>query len=280
MGWGRRSGWLAARMAKGSRKPVLLLEDGFMRSFRRGDPTVSVVLDTLGIYYDAHGPSLLEELAQKPLCDVGEARIGAVLERWRLSRLSKYNEGGEFSGSLPDDYVLVIDQVKNDASIAYGMADGSSFEKMFAAACAQNPGMDIVVKMHPDVFTRSKSGHFDVEQLQQMPNVHVIAEGCLPSRLIENATRVYTVTSQMGFEALIWGKPVSCFGMPFYAGWGLTDDFLAAPIRRQTIPFLQLAMATLILYPRYIDLETGKICEIERAIDYITELKQKTLIKF
>ncbi len=267
-------------MAKGRGKPVLLLEDGFMRSFRREDPTVSMVMDTQGIYYDAHGPSLLEELAKSPLGDEDETRIGHVLERWCHARLSKYNEGVEFSGALPDDYVLVVDQVKNDASIAYGMADGMSFKKMFAAACAENPGMDVVVKMHPDVFTRSKSGHFDVEQLQQMPNVHVIAEGCLPSRLIENATRVYTVTSQMGFEALIWGKPVSCFGMPFYAGWGLTDDFLAAPKRRQTIPFLQLAMATLILYPRYIDLETGKICEIERAIDYITELKQKALIQY
>ena len=35
----------------------------------------------------------------------------------------------------------------------------------------------------------------------------------------------------MGFEALLWGKPVRCFGMPFYAGWGLTRDELPAPAR-------------------------------------------------
>nr|WP_321524328.1 hypothetical protein [uncultured Cohaesibacter sp.] len=280
VGWGRKSGHLAARMARRRGTPVLLLEDGFMRSFRRNDPSLSVVLDDLGIYYDAHGPSRLEGLISTPLEGNEAARIEAILKRWRDAKLSKYNDGREFDGPLPDRYVLVIDQVRHDASIGYGMADGASFQRMFAAACAENPGLDIVVKMHPDVFTRSRAGHFDVEQLRQMPNVHVIAEGCLPSHLIEKAIRVYTVTSQMGFEALIWGKPVRCFGMPFYAGWGLTDDFLDAPERRQKASFLQLAMAALIRYPRYIDLETGATCEIERAIDYLTELKQKALIQY
>ena len=50
--------------------------------------------------------------------------------------------------------------------------------------------------------------------------------------LIEAAAALYTVTSQMGFEALLWGRPVRVFGLPFYAGWGLTRDALAAPSRR------------------------------------------------
>ena len=36
--------------------------------------------------------------------------------------------------------------------------------------------------------------------------------------------RVYVVSSTMGFEALLAGKSVTCFGMPWYAGWGATDD--------------------------------------------------------
>ena len=35
---------------------------------------------------------------------------------------------------------------------------------------------------------------------------------------------VYVVTSTMGFEALLVGKPVTTFGVPWYAGWGVTDD--------------------------------------------------------
>ena len=53
-----------------------------------------------------------------------------------------------------------------------------------------------------------------------------------PVRLLEKAEAVYCVTSQMGFEALLWGKPVRTFGMPFYAGWGLTQDELPSPARR------------------------------------------------
>jgi hypothetical protein len=35
---------------------------------------------------------------------------------------------------------------------------------------------------------------------------------------------VWTMTSTLGFEALLRGKPVVCLGTPFYAGWGLTKD--------------------------------------------------------
>jgi hypothetical protein len=48
------------------------------------------------------------------------------------------------------------------------------------------------------------------------------ASGGHPAALLERAKAVYVVTSQLGFEALLWGRPVHCFGMPFYAGWGLT----------------------------------------------------------
>lgn len=45
-----------------------------------------------------------------------------------------------------------------------------------------------------------------------------------PHALLNRVEAVYTVSSQLGFEALLLGKPVYCFGMPFYAGWGLTFD--------------------------------------------------------
>ena len=37
------------------------------------------------------------------------------------------------------------------------------------------------------------------------------------------------MTSLLGFEALLRGKSVTCLGLPFYAGWGLTDDHHPAP---------------------------------------------------
>ena len=72
------------------------------------------------------------------------------------------------------------------------------------------------------------------------------------------------MTSQMGFEALLWGRPVHCFGMPFYAGWGLTMDRLSPPLRRQARPSLEaLVHAALVSYPRCVDPHHHEPCSIE-----------------
>ena len=77
------------------------------------------------------------------------------------------------------------------------------------------------------------------------------------------------MTSQVGFEALIWGKKVKCFGMPFYAGWGLTEDVLPAPKRRKKVSLEQLVYAALVKYPIYRDPETDKLTTVEKTIEYI-----------
>jgi capsular polysaccharide export protein len=38
--------------------------------------------------------------------------------------------------------------------------------------------------------------------------------------LINQVNEVWTMTSLLGFEALIRGKSVTCLGLPFYCGWG------------------------------------------------------------
>ena len=121
-----------------------------------------------------------------------KSAFSAILSRWKELRLSKYNAGSEYEGPLPDRLLFsVIDQVRNDASIHFGMADAQSFQTMLETACKENPNSQILVKMHPDIYTRSKSGHYDVSELSSRKNMKVIAQGCLPSRLIENAKKIY-----------------------------------------------------------------------------------------
>ncbi len=273
VGWGRKSGELAARMAQRKGKVLLRMEDGFLRSHHRNDPAMAVVLDDLGIYYDATHPSRLEHLIQQPLTAAEEVRIDNILTLWRTHGLSKYNAGQDYAGPLPDDYVLIVDQVRNDASIKYGMADERSFQYMLDKAIEDNPGIPVVVKLHPDIYTRSKLGHFDLDRLAALPNLVLVAENCLPTRLIRKARKVYTVTSQMGFEALIWERPVCCVGMPFYAGWGLTEDCIKAPARRAQVAFKQLAFATLLSYSRYLDPRKGEVCDIEKIIEVLVDCK-------
>ncbi|MAM24576.1 MAG: beta-3-deoxy-D-manno-oct-2-ulosonic acid transferase, partial [Rhodobacteraceae bacterium] len=57
-------------------------------------------------------------------------------------------------------------------------------------------------------------------------------------------------------------------GVPFYAGWGLTQDLGDVPPRRRARPALAgLVHATLVDYPRYIDPQTGLPCPVEVVID-------------
>ncbi len=63
-------------------------------------------------------------------------------------------------------------------------------------------------------------------------------------------------------------------GMPFYAGWGLTEDTLSTPVRRERVEFKQLAFASLLSYSRYVIPNTSTPCEIETIIELLADAKQ------
>lgn len=275
-GWGRgpRSKavqWLARQLSVS----FLTLEDGFLRSVGRTSHPVSLIMDEFGIYFDATLLSGFELLVAEDFEFQEEARATALMQLWRSERLSKYNAARELSDIPSRRYVLVCDQAFGDASINYGLSSPMSFTLMLRAALAEYPEHKIIIKTHPDVVTRGKQGHFDFMALRSNDRIRVIYDPVHPSKLIEHAEAVYTVTSQVGFEALIWGKRVRCFGMPFYAGWGLTDDELPAPERREPVTLEQLVHAALVKYPRYIDPVTMTPCEPERSFAHVGLQRRK-----
>lgn len=274
LAWGRKRGTAhALRWPWAPALPTVYAEDGFVRSFGLGDrdPPLSIVLDALGIYYDATAPSSFEALMAEGRGDAERTRAHRLAERWRTARISKYNHAPEMPPPLREPYVLVVDQTRGDASIRCGLADERSFARMLEAALDEHPATAVLLKVHPDVVAGRKRGHF--ESLGAAASrVTVVARDVHPPALIEPSAAVYTVSSQMGFEALLWNKPVRTFGMPFYAGWGLTNDHLAAPERRTAArgaTLDDLVHAALLQYPRYLDPETGQRCEAERLIDWM-----------
>ncbi len=268
LGWGNKpSAQRAARLAERRGLPLWRCEDGFVRSLGLGTdaPPLSLVLDDRGIYYDARGPSRLERLISEPLEAAARARAAALGQLWRRERLSKYM-GGRESAPLEEPYVLVVDQTAGDLSIRGGLADASRFRLMLQAALANHPQQKVVVKLHPEVVRGRRRGHFDPAAWSD-PRLVLCADGGHPAALLERAEAVYVVTSQLGFEALLWGRPVHCFGMPFYAGWGLTLDWLPPPERRRGGgDLLQLIHAALIRYPTYLDPNRGEPCSPERLM--------------
>jgi capsular polysaccharide export protein len=82
---------------------------------------------------------------------------------------------------------------------------------------------------------------------------------------------VHVNTSLAGFEALLRGKQVTTYGVPFYAGWGLTRDLGPVPARRTARRSLdELVAAALLLYPRYLDPITGLPCPAEVVVSRLT----------
>lgn len=264
--WGYRPTAIkAARKARAAGVPVIRLEEGFIRSLLpgvTGCPPLSLVVDKEGMYYEARHPSTLEHLikdeAANPSCRTeAEAALAFILEH----QLSKYNHAPAFTAPAGHEAaVLVVDQTRNDMAVKHGNADERAFRLMLDAALAENPQKRIWVKVHPDVLYGKKRGY--LTGLQAHPRVRVIAEDVAPLSLLRHVERVYVVTSQYGFEALLAGKPVICFGQPWYAGWGLTDDrhpdSPALAARRQLAPLESLFAAAYLRYSRYIHPLSGE----------------------
>ena len=263
VGWGRkgparRAGVLAARYGL----PLISVEDGFLRSCGlgvAGVPALSVVVDEVGMYFDARAPSRIEQLLESG--DYPEALLqeGArALEMLRSERLTKYNVGRAVPpGQFPPGVrrVLVVDQTAGDASIAGGLADAGSFLQMLEAAVAENPDAEVWIKTHPDVLAGKRSSCLSPARARA--DVHWIVEHWHPHALLAYFDHVYVVSSQMGLDALIVGRPVTCFGVPFYSGWGLTTDRVACPRRTARRSLVELIAAAYLVYPRYIDPDTG-----------------------
>lgn len=269
--WGQkpvaaRGRWLARR----SGAPLVTIEDGFLRSVRpgvTGEPPLSLLIDPVGVHYDPSAPSLIERMLLEDDLSADHARAAAGIARLRALGLSKYNA---CDGPAPaPGYVLVIDQTRGDASVAASGADAATFRRMLEAARAEHPGAIVVVRTHPDVATGRRAGHLGPSDLRPGEVQDVAAN---PWRLVEGARAVYTVSSQLGYEALLAGRPVRVFGLPFYAGWGLTEDESRSPRRGGTRTPEQLFAASHLRAPAYYDPWQDCLCPFERAVEVLETL--------
>ena len=258
------------RVASATGAHLVRIEDAFLRSLhpgRSGDPPMGLIIDRRGIYFDASGPSDLEVLlATHPLDDTALLdRARGAMARIAAAHLTKYAANDPDLEPPPPGYVLLIDQTRGDAAIWMGAASAHSFAEMLAHAMEDHPGAPIVIKTHPETRAGHRAGHFDPAALPQ--GVTIDDRPIPPQRLFEGARAVYCVTSLLGFEAILAGHRPVLFGVPFYAGWGLSDDRRPTPARRQRkLTRAQLAAAALILYPTWYDPYRDRLGRIEDVL--------------
>ncbi len=251
---------------------VIRVEDAFLRSVRpgrAGDPPLGLLIDPKGVHFDPSTPSYIEHLlATDPLDDFALLeRARAAIERLKASDLSKYNIHDP-SLPVPDPgYALVIDQTEGDASVTASGANAATFAEMLAFAEIENPGARILIKSHPETVEGFRPGHFHAGQAKG--RVSLLSDPVSPHRLLEGAVAVYTVSSQMGFEAILAGHRPRVFGQPFYAGWGLTQDENPVPRRERKLTRAQLFAAAMILAPTWYDPCRDRLCTLEEVLDQL-----------
>ncbi|MDH3265308.1 MAG: capsular polysaccharide biosynthesis protein, partial [Paracoccaceae bacterium] len=252
--------------------PLARVEDGFLRSRGLGAalvPPLSLAADDLGIYYDPGRESRLERL----VAEAAELSEAELLRAERLvasivnAGVTKYMPGAGGLPPLPEGRVILVPgQVENDASVLTACRGERTNLALLERARAENPDARIVYKPHPDVEAGLRPGAVPEAELARLADL-VVREAD-PAALIAAVDEVWTLTSLLGFEALLRGKSVTCLGAPFYAGWGLTRDLGPAPARRAARPSPEaLAHAALIAYPRYRDPVSGLPCPPEVIVE-------------
>ena len=259
-----------------------LLEDGFVRSRGLGArflPGASYSLDARGAYYDPRQPSTLETI----LADGGFApallsRAAALRAEIVRRGVSKYNLASR--AALPEmpprtkggrRVVLVPGQVEDDASVRLGGGAIRTNLALLRAVRTAEPGAFVLYKPHPDLEAGFRRGRLRAEELAGLADA--VAEGVPLPALLPRVDALHTLTSLSGFEALLRGVAVTCWGQPFYAGWGLTEDRAPLPAGRRGIrrTIDELVAAALILYPRYVDPVTLLPCPPEVMLDRLED---------
>lgn len=280
IGWGRKgTSWVGRTWAARAGVPYLALEDGFLRSIGLGEAGAaphSLLIDDLGVHHDARRPSRLETLIREPdgwFDSAMETRARALIQTLRATGLSKTSMG-RLDLDLPPasgPRILIVDQTAGDASIAGGLADGDSFLAMAEAARAAAGGGQLLVRRHPATVAGLKPGCLPPETLRGAIAVDDVALDVL----LPQVDAVFTVSSGLGFEALVRGLPVHCFGVPFHAGWGLTTDSLSTPRRGVERPLEVLVAAALIVQARYVDPVTESPSTPEGAVSRLLQQRDR-----
>ena len=259
-GWGRKkTGQFAEWCYNKFGGKYTLYEDGFIRSLGLGvdnSPSFSLVEDDMGIYYDATQASRLENIlntydfsADPHLLQTANEAINLMREQF----ISKYNHAADinddFFNTAKEKKVLIVAQTEGDSSLKYGLAEKFSTQQLINDALKENPDASLYIKIHPDVLSGKKNSDIILDDIAN--GCTIINEDMNPISLLKHFDKVYTKTSGMGMEALILGKEVVCYGMPYYAGWGLTEDKQTCDRRVRNLTVAELFAGAYILYTKY-----------------------------
>ena len=205
-----------------------------------------------------------------PLCEDQINQTKTLQQVLNKQKLTKYNLNGKAYALPKGKLILVPGQVEDDASVLNGSHHIQTNLDLLRLFQSNNPNDVIIYKPHPDVEAQLRKGYIPSEDALLYADIS--AQDADIAYLLSKVAAVHTITYLTGFEALLRGVKVTTYGIPFYAGWGLTTDMASIPARRtRSSDLYSLIYTTLIAYPRYFDPVTKQACQVEVVLDRLSE---------
>ncbi|WP_416799356.1 capsular polysaccharide biosynthesis protein [Ciceribacter azotifigens] len=281
--WSYTAPWYVELLCRFYSVPLVRVEDGFLRSVGFGSeqtPPLSLCFAKKALYFDATVESDLEHIllsydfeSSPELIHRARRGISALVS----SRISKYNAGRAADvqvlyGPKTKPRILIVGQVEGDMSMKKGMRRQLTNNAFVREVVAENPHAQVIYKPHPEVLRglRRRPRQSNPDEVREI--CLVLNEDIALADAFETVDRVYTMTSLSGFEALIRGIPVTCFGSPFYSGWGATEDRESCPRRTARRTVEAIFAAAYILYPQYRHPSSGEPLEFEEALELLQRM--------
>jgi capsular polysaccharide export protein len=245
----------------------------------------SLVLDDIGIYYNGKQSSRLERLLEDYKLNAYEHdRAARLLTPLCESNITKYNVESTsdvehfVTQANGREVVLVTGQFQQDLSMVFGAEDIRNNLTLLMQVKVDYPSAYIIYKEHPDVYSGVRPGRIDEKAVFKYADAYVTDTSLTDLFSITN--RLCTICSLAGFEALTRGIKVSTYGLPFYAGWGLTDDKSTFPRRSTVRTTEELAYVALVMYGRYVNWDTRQITTVESTVrDLVCDIPQIMALK-
>ncbi len=166
----------------------------------------------------------------------------------------------------------MVGQVESDASVRFGSPHVTTNSELLRRVRAAAPDAWVIYKPHPDVVSGARLGRLeaDTEPLydEQITDVSI-------TDLLPQVAELHTMSSLAGFEALLRGCHVVTYGLPFYAGWGLTEERgPACPRRRRRLSLDELVAGCLIRYPLYVDPRSRQLVNAETVVEHLEHSRE------
>lgn len=156
----------------------------------------------------------------------------AIVDAYRARAVERQYED---LGDRPFVYfpLHVADDYKLEYLIPH-LADQFAVARQIAMALPA--GVDLVLKEHP--MSIGRNDLHDLRRVRRLANVRLVPAQTSSHTLIRRSRGVAVISSTVGLEALLHGRPVLTLGEPFYARLGVTRDVRNLSDVRRQVPLL------------------------------------------